>query len=261
MSGPTIESILRSRGAWFKGQPQDTVGASDRATVSKAIASQYPVFETLRDRILHNTDSYFRNVPVENPPLPEESLPLMRVLLDCGVAIITDKGHEICDAQGRKYLSGAWLEELAWLAAMTAGADEAVFGQVIGWQVKGFSGENEIDVIMRKGAALGFVSCKALRSMLDMHDRKHRNRLMDAVHEADNLADHFGRPGDRVAVLVSTDLIDEGRGQHRYSALMGKAAVLDVRMIPLEEMEFGKLTQALAGMWEEASEQDVEAAQ
>jgi hypothetical protein len=133
---------------------------------------------------------------------------------------------------------------------MDAQADEAFYGQVIGWSVKGFTGENEIDLIMRKNDHLGFVSCKALRSELDMHDRKQRNRLMDAVHEADNLADHFGRPGESVAVLVTTDLHDEIRGVPRYNALMGKAAVLDVRLISLEDLGYEKLVAALASMWE-----------
>jgi Domain of unknown function (DUF1887) len=258
MAGPTIESILRGRGAWFKGQPADVAGALQRAPVTQAIAGNYPAFELLRDRILRNADAYFRNAPIENEPVPAGAKALLELLIASGIAFNTEHGQEICDSQGRKYLSGAWLEELGWLAARAAGVDEAVYGQVIGWQVKGYSGENEIDVIMRRGDALAFVSCKALRSMIDMHDRKHRNRLMEAVHEADNLADHFGRPGDRVAVLVSTDLIDEVRGQPRYSALMGKAAVLNVRLIPLEEMEFDKLTLAFASLWKE---EDVEKAE
>jgi hypothetical protein len=143
---------------------------------------------------------------------------------------------------------------LAWLAAREAGAHECLYGQCIGWSVKGFTGENEIDLIVRRGQTLGFVSCKALRSELDIQDRKHRNRLMDAVHEADNLADHFGRQGERVAVLVTTDLYDEMRGMPRYNALMGKAAVLDVRIIPLEELHWDLLVQALAGLWEDPVE-------
>ena len=149
----------------------------------------------------------------------------------------------------KRYLGGGWLEELAFLAAQDAGAHEATYGQVIGWQVKGFTGENEIDLIMRRNDRLGFISCKALRSDLDIHDRKHRNRLMDAVHEADNLADHFGQPGECVAVLVTTDLHDEIKGAPRYNALMGKAAVLDVRIIPLEELAYDRLVVALESMW------------
>jgi hypothetical protein len=82
-----------------------------------------------------------------------------------------------------------------------------------------------------------------------MHDRKHRNRLMDAVHEADNLADHFGREGETVAVLVTTDLFDEVKDSPRYMALMGKAAVLDVQLIALEDLTWAKLVAAMRGLW------------
>ena len=83
-----------------------------------------------------------------------------------------------------------------------------------------------------------------------MHDRKHRNRLMDAVHEADNLGDHFGKPGERVAVLVTTDLFDEDRNSVRYNALMGKAAILDVQIIALEDLGWDKLVAAIHNLFE-----------
>jgi hypothetical protein len=54
-----------------------------------------------------------------------------------------------------------------------------------------------------------------------------------------------------VAVLVTTDLHDEIRGVPRYNALMGKAAVLDVRIISLEEVGYGALVKALQDMWPE----------
>jgi hypothetical protein len=156
----------------------------------------------------------------------------------------TPSGHFVIDTKAKRYLSGGWLEELAWLAAKSAGAEEAIYGQVVGWEVKGFTGENEIDLIMRRGNELSFVSCKALRSELDINDKKHRNRLMDAVHEADNLADHFGERGEKVAVLVTTDLYDEVQDTARYHALMGKAAVLDVHLIALEELAWDRLVEA-----------------
>jgi len=165
-------------------------------------------------------------------------------MIDSELIVLTPSGHLLIDTRAKRYLTGGWLEELAWLAAISAGADEAIYGQVVGWEVKGYTGENEIDLIMRKGDALSFVSCKALRSELDINDKKHRNRLMDAVHEADNLADHFGEKGEKVAVLVTTDLYDEIRDSARYQALMGKAAVLDVRLIALEELVWDKLLDA-----------------
>ncbi|HHN73579.1 MAG TPA: DUF1887 family protein, partial [Thermopetrobacter sp.] len=155
-----------------------------------------------------------------------------------------DRFHA-ADAAARRFLTGGWLEELAWLAAMEAGADEAIYAQGLGWRIGEYYGENEIDVIVRKSDQLGFVSCKALQSEFNSESKKHRNRLMDALHEADNLCDHFGREGERVGILVTTDLIDEARNQPRYMALMGKAAVLDVRIIPLEELEWDPLVAAI----------------
>lgn len=251
MNDTSIEALLETRGAWLKGDSGDFDDALGRAEVTRFAANNYRLFEEVRDRIFRATDAFMRHVEIIPETLPAEGYVLVAMLLKHGLVIKEDHGHAICEVRGRRYLTGGWLEELAWLAARDAGADEAYYGQVVGWKVKEYNGENEIDLIMRKDNTLGFVSCKALRSQLDISDRKHRNRLMDAVHEADNLADHFGRPGERVAVLVTTDLHDEIRGVPRYNALMGKAAILDVRIIPLEELAYDRLVMALAGMWEE----------
>jgi hypothetical protein len=251
MADYSIESLLAARGAWLKGDTGDQDEALARKPLTQMIADNYRLFEEVRDRIFRATESFMRHVEIIPETLPPEGHALVAEMLKHKVVVKEEHGHEICEVAGRRYLTGGWLEELAWLASVDAGAEEGYYGQVIGWSVKGFTGENEIDLIMRKEGTLAFVSCKALRSELDMHDRKQRNRLMDAVHEADNLADHFGRPGERVAVLVTTDLHDEIRGAARYNALMGKAAILDVRMISLEELGYGKLVDALEGMWAE----------
>lgn len=251
MEQQSIEALLAARHAWLKGDSGDQEEALARKSLTTLIADNYRAFEEVRDRVFRATESFMRHVAIIPETITETGHLLVDELLKHRVVVKEEHGHEICEVAGRRYLSGGWLEELAWLASQDAGADEAFYGQVIGWSVKGFTGENEIDLIMRKAATLGFVSCKALRSELDMQDKKHRNRLMDAVHEADNLADHFGRPGERVAVLVTTDLHDEMRGAARYNALMGKAAILDVRIIPLEELGYQRLVQALASMWEE----------
>ncbi len=247
----SIEALLSARGAWLKGDTGDQDEALLRKPLTCMIADHYRQFEEVRDRIFRATESFMRHVEI----IPETVTPMgheiVAELLRHKLVVKEEHGHEICEVAGRRYLSGGWLEELAWLAAMDAKAEEAFYGQVIGWTVKGFTGENEIDLIMRRNGTLGFVSCKALRSQLDMHDKKHRNRLMDAVHEADNLCDHFGRPGERVAVLVTTDLHDEIRGAARYNALMGKAAILDVRIISLEELGYSQLVAALVGMWDD----------
>jgi Domain of unknown function (DUF1887) len=251
MESVTIKDLLERRGAWLKGPAGDQETASARSALTKKIANNYMLFEQVRDRIFRATEAFMRHLEIVPETLDGEGHSLVADMLEHGLLIHEKHGHEVCEVQGKRYLSGGWLEELAWLAAVEAGACEAVFGQVIGWAVRDYTGENEIDLIARRNGILGFVSCKALRSELDMQDRKHRHRLMDAVHEADNLADHFGRPGERVAVLVTTDLYDEMRDAPRYNALMGKAAVLDVRIISLEELGWDKLVVAFRELWEE----------
>ena len=250
MNSMTIETILKERGAWLKATHGDPEVAKANAPLSRMIADNYALFETVRDAIFRATDEYVHRVPIVPHALDHAGLALLAEMEKYAMVIREPGGNAICETKSKRYLSGGWLEELAWLAAMEAGADEALFGQVIGWKVKEFSGENEIDLILREGDRLGFVSCKALRSELDMHDRKHRNRLMDAVHEADNLCDHFGRPGEKVAVLVTTDLFDEVKAAPRYNALMGKAAVLDVEIIPLEGISWEKLVAAVQTLFD-----------
>ena len=244
MNSSTIEQLLKQRGAWLKGVRGNEIEAKQRAMLSRIIADDYMRFENLRDMIVNLATATTReeqDVIYEHPQMAH----LLSHMEQTGLIREEQFGGVRVDAKARRYLSGGWLEELVWLAAHEAGADEAVFGQVAGWEVKGFTGENEIDLLMRKADRLAFVSCKALRSELDINDKKHRNRLMDAVHEADNLADHFGLQGEKVAVVVTTDLFDELKNAPRYQALMGKAAVLDVRLIALEELVWENLVDAM----------------
>ncbi len=238
----TIAGILRQRGAFMKGNPGSGEAARIREPLLKAIEHNYTAFEPMRDKLLGRGGI----APDDHEEGGETFAMLVDLMRAQGIIAPEDGLLKARDAAARRFLSGGWLEELAWLAAMEAGADEAIYSQVLGWKVGEYYGENEIDVIVRKADRLGFVSCKALQSEFNSDNRKHRNRLMDALHEADNLCDHFGREGERVGILVTTDLIDEVRGNApRYMALMGKAAVLDVRIIPLEELEWNPLVAAL----------------
>lgn len=243
----TIENILIKRSAFLKGTGGDRQKARKRRNLTIAIEQNYPAFEFLRDKLLgpggFNTQNNLReHMDAALVPKSEYMLESMQQhgLLRLDAGQINLSGPET-----RRFMTGGWLEELAWLAVMEAGADEASYSQLVGWDVEGYTGENEIDVIFRRHDKLGFVSCKALRSSLQSSDRKHRARMMDAVHEADNMADHFGKPGERVGVLVTTDLFDEQRGEARYQSLMGKAAVLDVRIIPLEDIGWDRLVDVM----------------
>jgi hypothetical protein len=249
-----ISELLKRRGAWLKGETPDYDAALARQELTRAISYTYGTFERVRDAVIGAAEAGQRQVLFEQNFSSETERTLVDLLLKHGLVRKAQDGHFVPSDGGevRRYIAGSWLEELAWLAAMEAGSEEAVFGQVLGWNVNGYAGENEIDLIARRKKHLCFISCKALRSVLDIQDRKHRNRLMDAVHEADNLVDHFGKPQDRVAVLVTTDLYDEIKGAVRYNALMGKAAVLDVRIIALEDLGWDRLVDVMRNMWIEA---------
>lgn len=247
MGSGSISSLLQRRGAWLKGQGGDQEMARRRHGLTRQIAGQYQVFERVRDWMLHFSHEMHELTYAETEVANE----LLQSLDGHGLLRHGPSLPQPATVHGKRFMSGGWLEELAYLAALEAGADEVLFGQQVSWSAGGFSGENEIDLIVRQGGTLGFVSCKALRSEMNPEDRKQRNRLMDAVHEADNLADHFGQPGERVAMLVTTDLFDELKGVPRYQALLGKAAVLDVRIIPLEELDWERLVTAIGELWQD----------
>ena len=236
----SIGSLLARRDATLTGSSGDRVRARERSELTHMIRRDYPAFEPVRDVLLKR-----HAAKDHSGKFSDNEMLFIEKMTEHGLVKTEGNGFTAGHSEAKRYLGGAWLEEMAWLAAKEAGADEALFAQTLQWRAKGYHGKNEIDLIVRKGGRLGFTSCKAVNSDFDSDSRKQRNRLMDALHEADNLVDHFGRDGDRVAILVTADLIDELRNQPRYIALMGKAAVLDVRVIPLEELGWDKLVSAL----------------
>ena len=247
----SIAELLKQRNAFLKGCGGNENEALARQALLRMIGNAYRAFEPLRDGLLSGPGLD----AAQRQALPEAAHAMLEALWEHRLVGEHDGRLRAVDAVSRRFLSGGWLEELAWLAGMHAGADEGLFAQCVGWEVRGFRGENEIDVILRKGSRLVFISCKALQSEFDATNRKLRNRLMDALHEADNLCDHFGRDDDRVGVLVTSDLYDELRGDKpRYQALMGKAAVFDVRIIPLEELEWERLVEAMRNLLNDPAE-------
>ncbi len=250
---PTIEEILTERSAFLKWTGGDLETALRRRPLTQEIEHHYPAFEELRDTLLDSRPvsaadwpGFLRN----QQATPDEVASLFDRMLRTGIVQPAADQFVLPDVDAKRFVTGGWLEELVWLAAMEAGADEAFYSQMVRWEFNGYEGENEIDLIFRRGERPGFVSCKALRSTLSSSDRKHRARMMDAVHEADNLCDHFGQPGERVGLLVTTDLFDDASGQPRYEALMGKAAVLDVRLIPLEDLDWERLVAIMRHLME-----------
>jgi len=209
--------------------------ARERATITRLIASAYPAFEGVRDTVLERRAVELTTV----------HRPLLQSICDLGLAEQSGNDWYVNDNDARRYLTGGWLEEYVALAVSEIGADEVFTGQKISWQVGDFVGENEIDVLARFGDRLFMCSCKALKSALLPDDVRTRERLMDALHEADNLADHFAPSGGVVALAVTTDLVDERIRAARYQQLHGKAAVLGVGLITLEHMPWASLTRRL----------------
>lgn len=239
----SIQDILSRSGASLCWEPADPMQiAMERVALTKRIAAIYPAFEGLRDSLLDR-----RSVE-----LTAIHRPLLTAIVDSGLAEPSGPDWRVTDSEARRYLTGGWLEEYVALAVAELGADEVYTGQKLRWQVGQFVGENEIDVLARFGARLFMCSCKALKSVLVPDDVRTRERLMDALHEADNLVDHFAPANGIVALAVTTDLVDERVRAARYQQLHGKAAVLGVGLLTLEHMPWPTLLKRLAAMLESA---------
>lgn len=240
-----IRDILARSGAELLWEPIDPMQvARERAALTKRIAAIYPAFEGLRDTLLERR--FVELTAVHRP--------VLAAIEKHGMIEPAGGQWRATDAEARRYLTGAWLEEYVALAVAELGANEVFTGQKIRWQVGDFVGENEIDVLARFGRHLFMCSCKALKSTLLPDDIRIRERLMDALHEADNLADHFAPEGGIVALAVTTDLVDERTRTARYQQLHGKAAVLGVGLLTLEHMPWPTLLKRLDAMIASATE-------
>ena len=175
--------------------------------------------------------------------------PFLRTMENFGIARKIAGEWVAANAEARRYLTGGWLEEYVAAAVDEAGANEVYCSQRISWQAGGFRGVNEIDVLARFGERLFFCSCKALKSRLEPNDARTRERLTAALHEADNLTDHFAPSGAIVALAVTTDLFDERNAAVRYEPLHGKAAALGVNILSAEKLAWPVLVREIKGLF------------
>lgn len=231
----TIESLLASRGADLLPASAALRELQARAELSKRIAAAYPLFEGLRDLVLD------RRV-IE---LSAAHRPVLATMEETDLVRRAGGKWQPSSNEARRYLTGGWLEEYVALAVAEIGADEVMSSQKIAWQSGTFRGENEIDVLARFGERLFFCSCKALRSTLAPNDVRTRGHLMDALHEADNLADHFAPDRAIVSLAVTTDLFDERFRSVRYEQLHGKASALGVHLLSGESLHWPVLLKTL----------------
>ena len=147
----SIESILTTRSAFLKGSGGDKLAAEGRRDLTRAIEQNYPALEVLRDRLLGSGNSPKSSMPQQQPD--SASAAAADALLESmhrHEFLKMDQGDvTLSGVDARRFVTGGWLEELAWLAVMEAGAHEAHYSQLVGWDVEGYAGENEIDVIFR----------------------------------------------------------------------------------------------------------------
>ena len=234
-----INELIAKTGA--KLDPQrtgDILAAQRHKEASIAISGHYRAFSRIRTRLFKGTVHPHQLNPIEAC--------IVEALEATGLAGRTQDGAvRAMTAESRRFITGGWLEEVSCLAAIEAGADEALFGQQIQWQVDNYWGENEIDVIARFGDRLAFYSCKAFGANYKRSNDRSRKKLMEALHEADNLADHFGTEGSFVGLILSTDLYDEYARRPKYEALFGKARALKVDLITLEDLKWARLVKAM----------------
>lgn len=237
-----ITQLLARRGAEFTDlKNQDPATRQSRLKLARVIAKRYSAFDKMRT--IFGAGKEQSIVFGDNAASRDLRDALLNA--DC---IRWDGARYLFfpDLEKARYLTGGWLEEYVFEAVLAAGADAAVVSQELHWKVQVYHGLSEVDVIARKGDRLLFVSCKSGKAELAPKESKsgqsHRKRLMDYLHEADNLVDHFGMPGDVAVLVATTDLIDEENGNRaRHSALFGRALRLDVELITLEDVRWGNL--------------------
>ncbi|SNY93287.1 protein of unknown function [Cohaesibacter sp. ES.047] len=235
----TIEKLIEGHGATLDIRNSgDLVAAQAHKPASIAIANDYRVFERIRKRLFKGQ--------LQRSGLSQTEARIIKALEAVGLAGETPEGTlGALTSSARRFITGGWLEEVSCLAALEAGADQALFGQHIRWSIDGYHGENEVDVIARFGERLAFYSCKAYGATFKSSNDRSRKKLMQALHEADNLGDHFGGEKAYVGLIISSDLYDEIAREPKYEGLFGKARALKVDLITLEELEWPHLVEAM----------------
>jgi hypothetical protein len=235
-----LDTILATRNARRHYDVTAASAIEERLQLSKLIAASYPLFEGVRDALMGRAKMISQ----------ARDYGLIRTMENLQIAAFEAGQWVAADAEARRYLSGGWLEEYVAAATSAAGADEVYCGQKLVWEAGGFEGESEVDVLARFGERLFFCSCKALKSHLDASDARTRTRLTAALHEADNLADHFAPTGSVVALAVTTDLLNEAQNSFRYRPLHGKAAALGVSLLSAESLAWPTLVSEIRSLFQ-----------
>lgn len=243
----TINSLLNKRKTRLIGRHGNQFLAKKRLMASRFIAENYVNFDILRNHLFH---------PKHNPVIknPRKIKRVIQFLKKQGWIINKGENKWTVNSKAKinTYLSGGWLEELVYFAHLEAGCDEAYFGQTVQWRVNEVVGQNEIDVIARRGNVLSFTSCKTIGAY---KSSKHMSQLRKFLTETDYWNIHFANDQGRALLVVTADFIDELRNhQHRYPQLLSRSTILDVTVLGLERLKWPLLVEAIDSHWQKQTQ-------
>ncbi len=253
-----IRELLKARGATvLPGTERDVADVLARKQLVQLLAAIYPTYNEFL-RVLLDPE---RQAPVPPPAGSDtETQQALDALCAAGYLQRIGAAYDISNHSVEKYITGDWLEEFIYHAVLEAGADAALSGVALQWRKKQYGGESEVDVIARKGDALLFVSCKKthpdfLVAGPGVTGKKKQNRrkmLLGHLHEADNIPDHLGVGADKVALVLTSDLIDEAQNNApRYEKLFALAEALCVEILPLEDLAWPRAVERLRKILED----------
>ncbi|SDH79984.1 hypothetical protein SAMN05421742_11333 [Roseospirillum parvum] len=248
----SIGHLLTRRGIQLETPVRPVAGAATRAPLTKYLWRAYPRLHAFKKALANAAGGKTFRYPAPDPADRELLGQLARA-----EAIQWDRARNLVSCPqpwARAYLTGAWLEEFAALAARAGGADEVFFSQRVAWWASSRPADggprkriNEIDVIARRGGVLSFTSCKALTPIYDGADRQH---IRDSMLEADYWRSHFLGGDGRAVLLVATDLIDEVRqNRPRCPGLFDVARVVEVDFLGSDLPGFEAVAEAYRRHW------------
>lgn len=230
----TIEKQLAARKAQLIEAPKRPFA---EFKISKEIVRVFPSFYKLKNILVHG--------PRLERYLTEEDLtllsPLLKEFLQRGWIQKSNSGQFLSTdhKDAFAFIKGAWLEEYVYYIAESAGMDELLFGQKIGYTDDyGKLGKNEIDVIARRGDRFLLISCKT-DAPFDFEDRN--AELTKEAQEVGSWIRHFFPNNAFGALITTSDVIDEANNIPRFTQARTKANYELVDILGLEDLEPEKL--------------------
>ena len=243
----SIDDLLARRNTSRIGMAGSHDLAFKRLEISKLLAKNYVGFNELRKHLIHpDSQPKINNFSRElrsSVELLENLGWVRRVSNDCWKFIQGTNSSEFM------YIKGNWLEEYVYCAHIQAGVDEATYGQEIEWQVGEVIGNNEIDVIARRGELLSFTSCKTQNPF---PANGATGQITQFLTEVDYWDTHFANNTGKLLLVVTADFIDEIKdNRHRYPLVDARASILNVDMVGLEDLQWDRIVEKIEKHWDE----------